>query len=341
MKAFVLKHRRKSGNSTQISQFYTGRNQLSWMRKPASIALKTKDKQVAERRLIDHILKLEREKAGLPVPVGLWGEKEKSLSDQLEAYEASLTAKERGKQHISDTAFRIRRLIEECDWNTVDDISAPAFEKWRATKAVSARNKKPLSAKSKNEYLLTWVSFINWMNAQGVMNANPLAHVEEVEKRGREVKRRRAWTDDELRTFLATKPFYWQAVFIAARTGLRRSEIQKLAWGDIHLEAENPFILLRSSTTKNKKPDPIPLVKELKVLLLEMRPKNWKQETPVLAYTIPKPSVIRKNIEAAGLTYKDGLGRDIDFHTLRLHLGDLPRPEWRPHTQASGPVPSQ
>lgn len=105
MKAFVFKHRRKSGNSTQISPFYTGHYQLSWMRKPASIAPKTKDKQVAERRLKDHIVRLEREKAGLSVPAGLWGEKEKSLSDQLEACEASLTAKERGKQQSAIRRF--------------------------------------------------------------------------------------------------------------------------------------------------------------------------------------------------------------------------------------------
>lgn len=68
----------------------------------------------AERRLKDHILRLEHERAGLPVPSGMWGDKEKALSDQVEAYKPSLTAKERGKQHISDTVFRLRRLIHEC-----------------------------------------------------------------------------------------------------------------------------------------------------------------------------------------------------------------------------------
>ena len=59
---------------------------------------------------------------------------------------------------------------------------------------------------------------------------------------GNEKNEPRAFTDDELRRFLLTKPFYWLAIVIAAFTGLRRNEIQQLVWGDVDLESKEPGI---------------------------------------------------------------------------------------------------
>jgi len=40
---------------------------------------------------------------------------------------------------------------------------------------------------------------------------------------------------------------------LASFTGLRRGEMRRLMWDDVHLDEERPYILARVATTKNKK----------------------------------------------------------------------------------------
>src|SRR5438067_654764 len=89
------------------------------------------------------------------------------------------------------------------------------------------------------------------MREQGRIIANPLAGtVRKVSTAGLD-ETRRALTDDEMRRLLAVagdrKPVYLAGV----RTGLRRSELEGLRWGDVHLDAPKPFLRVRASTTKN------------------------------------------------------------------------------------------
>lgn len=86
---------------------------------------------------------------------------------------------------------------------------------------------------------------------------------------------------------------------------------------DVYLDTERPFILARASTTKNKKTEPIPLVPELVDLLRGLRPQDYEPDTPVFPYKIPVMKNIRRDMEKMGLTYRDAMGRDLDFHALR------------------------
>jgi len=149
------------------------------------------------------------------------------------------------------------------------------------------------------------------------MTDDPLRYIERAETRGYETKKRRAWSEEELRLFLNTRPFYWHAVWLAARTGLRRSELQQMVWADLHLNTQNPFILPRSETTKNKQAQPIPLIPELLPVLEDLWTKEAKPTDRVLPYIIPRIKRIKKDVEKAGLIYRDALGRDLDFHALR------------------------
>src|SRR5207249_4047337 len=93
--------------------------------------------------------------------------------------------------------------------------------------------------------------FLNWLVRQHRLPANPLLTVDRVETRGRERRKRRASTEDELRRLLSAAGPRRPVYLFALLTGLRRSEIAALVWGDVFLDAAKPFVRARAATTKN------------------------------------------------------------------------------------------
>ena len=64
-----------------------------------------------------------------------------------------------------------------------------------------------------------------------------------------------AFSGEEMCRLLAVVPADRKAIYLmAVHTGLRRSELAALKWGEFHLDAVMPFVQVRASTTKNGKP---------------------------------------------------------------------------------------
>jgi integrase len=176
-----------------------------------------------------------------------------------------------------------------------------------------------MAPKTINEYLNAASGLLNWMQRNGRIPANPLKVVGKVEMRGRETRRRRALTLDELRRLLAVagsrKPVYVTAVY----TGLRRGELEQLEWTDIHLDdVAQPFIEVRASTTKNHEKATIKLHGDVVAALREKRAKCDEAEERV--FTVPKIETFRTDLDKAGIPYRDQQGRVADFHSLRVTL---------------------
>lgn len=84
------------------------------------------------------------------------------------------------------------------------------------------------------------------------------------------------------------------------------------------MEGENPVLILRGTTTKNRKGATFPLHPELVKELLSVRPVDFESAKLVIEYLIPRPNGRwKKDLEAMGIAYRDNLGRDLDFHSLR------------------------
>ena len=69
--------------------------------------------------------------------------------------------------------------MEQCGWHLPQDMTADSFVQWR-----SSHTKAP---KTLNEYLICAKGFAKWLMEQGRIAINPLALVQKVETRGREV----------------------------------------------------------------------------------------------------------------------------------------------------------
>lgn len=161
---------------------------------------------------------------------------------------------------------------------------------------------------------------LNWMIAQQRLVANPLQTVKTVETRGREQRKRRASTQDELNRLLAVAGLRRPAYVVAVFTGLRRAEMEQLVWADVFLDAPRSFFQVRAATTKNGRDAVIWLHEEVVETLRAIRPPDAAPDAPVFP-VMPSMYMLRKDLLAAGIPYKDSLGRQADFHSLRHTFG--------------------
>jgi integrase len=206
----------------------------------------------------------------------------------------------------------VRRLIKECHWTLLKEISSDSFLTWRA--------KQTLAPKTLNEYLASARSLFNWMVKHGRIERNPLAQVQKVQSNGKQVRPRRAFTREEFQRLLAVagprKALYLTAVF----TGLRRGELAVLEWEDVHLDAERPFLKVRASTTKNHKEAAIGLHKDVVAELRLMRPIRPVPNKRVFEGLMPRIKRFRADLKRANVNYINARGQRADFHALRYTL---------------------
>ena len=133
--------------------------------------------------------------------------------------------------------------IGECKWKRLADITPDSFQQWRCD-----QDKAP---KTLNEYLASVNALLNWLVRHHRLLSNPLLAVERVDTRGRERRKRRASTEEQLRNLLSVAGSRRPVYLFALDTGLRRAEIEAVVWGDVFLDEPNPYVLARASTTKN------------------------------------------------------------------------------------------
>jgi integrase len=103
----------------------------------------------------------------------------------------------------------------------------------------------------------------------------------------------------------------------AVHTGLRRKELKLMETDDLHLDAEQPFVNVRPSTTKNHKQAVIALHPDVVAELRKLPLVPGK----VFANALPKMETFKRDLRRAGIEFIDAKGRRADFHSLRHTLG--------------------
>ena len=156
---------------------------------------------------------------------------------------------------------KLLRLAEECRWGEVRDVTVKPFCAWRDKEA---KNK---SAKTVNEYLHAINGLMNWLQPR--VGINPLRFVQKAELKGKHKRERRAFTAEELEGLCSVSGRRGFVYRIAARTGIRRGELNEIEQRDIHLETPLPFIVVRASISKNHKQAMQPLTPDAVYALRE------------------------------------------------------------------------
>ena len=257
--------------------------------------------------------------------------RDRPLSDHVAEWLASLRQAGRAEMYIGAVKGRMERLVRECKWGKLGEISADAFTAWRETamgdyrpnaKEKSAVEPKPMGARTKNHYLEGLRSFCLWAVKWGRMEASPVAHVEKVDASEDIRRARRAVSEEEIRALLTVVPVAYTLLYkVALATGLRADELRALEWGDIHANATTPYIALRARTTKSKRGDFLPLRADVAADLSKARGEAGDADR-VFA-RVPRAREHVKWLAAAGIPYVDEQGRRFDIHALRHEYGTL------------------
>ena len=306
----VFRPKRRINGRLQVGRLYRGRYKLDGEFKMTTIPLHTTDKQLANQKLLVVVRQREKELAGLTGRKPLREAAQSPLLNHLNDFLADLRARKRSESHVKHLEARVKRLLIECRWEHLRDVSADSFQLWRA-------NQKKFSQKTLHEYQTGASSLFAWMERNDRLESNPLRRVGKVERKGHEKVKRRSFTNDEMRRLLAVAGLYALGYLAAVNTGLRRKELSSVQWGDVHLDADRPFILVRSATTKNRKAGKIYLKSSLARMLADIKPATVAADELVFVGRIASMRKMHEHMKAASIVVFDEQGCKVDFHALR------------------------
>jgi integrase len=278
--------------------------------KERSRSLRVRGRKPAEKLMQEFVRQLEDEEAGIVAPSRQRETAGATLEIVLNEYLADLQAQNCAAQYVEKTGMFVRVIARTQHWRSIRDISAEGFTSWRS-KLAGKR-----AAKTLNLYLGAMLSFLNWLVNTNRLPDNPLRRVPKV-KEFEQKRPRRACTDEEATMLLHVAPPERRLIYlIALHTGLRRSEIATLEWRDVHLDAEDPFIQLRATPSKNRKGAVVWLHGEACDALKEERKKGVRLSDKVVQM-FRRLEPFKKDLKAAGIIYEDEFGRRFDLHAAR------------------------
>jgi integrase len=229
--------------------------------------------------------------------------------------------------NLDDTyVANMRRLVTKmaggCGWTTLASIRADRAAAWLldikrngVPNQDGVRKPKPPSDRTVDQYLESSRAFLKWCVASGYLPEDPLASVKKV-RRPKRVRRRRAFSRDELRALLNVASTRGPVYRIAALTGLRKDELRQLQWRDCRLDQAKPFIQLRPEANKSRREDRVPLNAGAAAALVALRPHDCDPLGLVFP-SVPTLETLQRDLRKAGISYRDAEGRQADFHSLR------------------------
>ena len=191
----VFRPKRIKNGKVQIARSYRGRYRLDGEEKITDIPLHTTDKRVAQQRIEQIVKEKQMEAVGLLAPHATRAASQTPLGRHLSDFVADLQAVGRDGQYIYELGNRVRRLMRECGWSRIKDVTSDSFQVWRA--------KQSLAPKTVNEYLTSITSLLNWMEKHERIERSPLRHVAKVQTNGKQARPRRAFARDEIPRLLA------------------------------------------------------------------------------------------------------------------------------------------
>lgn len=362
MAVFRVSYRDRQGRTKQARKWYGEYRDESG--KLVRVPLST-DREAAEALLATLRRGVERKRAGLVDPEIESARLE--VGPLIERYVRDLRLGGARERHLADQARLLARIARECEWRTVADVRPDRLDAWlaglRATHRRLLSNVRPASPRTKQTHHGAALAFGSWLKTKLRLPANPLEG--STRPKGQPTRLRRALPADALKHLLEaarTRPLQAYSVIrhgpnkgkmgvlgaatrekmermgrrnvllyrLAFETGLRALEIRRLRVADLSL-GEAPTIRLPGSDTKNDRRASLPIRTALAgELRAWIETEGLKPSDPLMRVPNDTAALLRRDLKAAGLPYRDERGRVFDFHSLRkclaahLRLGGVP-----------------
>jgi len=250
----------------------------------------------------------------------------KSLLRHVDDWGKALTAKGDTTQHIRESKAKVEAVIGGCGFTYFSEIIPAEIQNYLAGLRQVAGG---ISAQTLNHYLGAMKHFCRWMVVEGRAGRNPIAHLPGLNVRTDRRHDRRALTVEETQRLLAAarngpavrgmagtdREMLYR---LAVETGLRWSELRSLTRQSFDLEGNPPTVTVKAAYSKHRRDDKLPL-RETTALLLS----DYLVDKLPLAGAFDLPlggvgaKILRADLKAAGISYRDADGLLADFHALR------------------------
>jgi integrase len=281
------------------------------------------DKTAAGQMLAALVRRAELGRAGLADPFE--EHRKRPLTAHLEDYRRFLEAKGNTAKHARQTCRRAAALLTGCKAVFQADLSPSAVLDWLAAERAAGR----LTIQTSNYYLRDLKSFCRWLVKDRRAADNPLAHLSGQNAAVERHRERRPLEPGDFAAFLEAarqgQPIRRLSGFdramlytVAAFTGLRASELVSLTPASFALDAEPPTVTVEAAYSKRRRRDSILLRPDLAALV-----RDWLAGRPADRQLWPglwwkhAAKMVRADLEAASIPYRDAAGRVFDFHALR------------------------
>jgi len=234
------------------------------------------------------------------------------LTEHLDEYEAHLRHVGRSERHVGQVSQTLGHIADGAGASRLGDLTLDSVEAHLGGLREAGR-----SARTVNYARAAAVAFMGWCEQTARVERNELKRLERLDEQRDRRRPRRALTDAEIGRLLVVadrhgrRPFY----LLAALTGLRRSELASLTWGDVDLDAGT----LTVSRGKARRVDVLPLHPQIAEELRAIEPELAHPKRRVFD-SIPSNARRRKDYEEAEIAHIDDSGRVADLHSLRSSL---------------------
>ncbi|MFA6187449.1 MAG: tyrosine-type recombinase/integrase [Phycisphaerae bacterium] len=254
--------------------------------------------------------------------------RKRSLLAHLDEFKKSLESKGCTLQYVNLTYNRVKSLVEGCHFIYLADVQASTVQGW-----IAERKRDGLGLKSCNYYLGAAKAFFNWMKADRRTDENPLAYLKGFNPKVDIRHKRRALDTDELKRLIEwvangkkhhsmTGRERLMLYVLAVNTGLRARELASLTWDSFNLSDSEPTVRILAAYSKHRREDVLPLRTDL-----AMQFANWQREQNANGRDkvfkefkfASAAKLLKKDLESAGIPYKDESNRIADFHSLPTH----------------------
>ena len=247
------------------------------------------------------------------------------LSDHLGAFERHL--KKNTPKHVNLTMSRVKRIVSDGGMETIQDIEIEVVEEVLAEMLETNE----IGFRTYNHYAQAMNSFCNWMVPKRIPG-NPLLGMARLNAQEDVRHQRRALLPKEFEKLIKSARSSCVSIqcfdgeqrarlyILSYMTGLRRKEIASLTPESFDLKGKPPTVTVQAACSKHRKKDVLPLhddlVSLLRVWLLDVGPsmpffpKLAKRRTWLM---------VKKDLERAGIPYRDDQDRVADFHAAGRH----------------------
>lgn len=270
-------------------------------------SLKTRDKRAAELKAATLVKEAELRAAG----VETHARTNRSEPDALVSeYQGELERRGRTHAHVQPVISRLKYML--VDARTLVEITP----EWIRRRLSQIADQGRVTARTSNRYRLAVFGFFRWLVRERRWTGNPVEAVGGA-RETEPARRRRALTPEELSGLVAVAPPTRSTCYLlAATSGLRRSELKHLCWGDLDLEAGT--VRVRAKTSKNRREATLPLPPQTVEALRDLR-ADATPDARVLR-GVPGVKTLAKDLRAAGIESVSAEGV-VDFHALRVTYG--------------------